>query len=71
MSRVAQVLVEGEEIAQLVGRVNLLTGGSLMDDLLALPVGGGAIIALVGDPFNHAEDLAAWRDLDLLGAFRR
>lgn len=63
MSGAAQILVKGQELAQLFARRHVLAGGRLVGDLLTLSEGGGAVSG-VGDSFSHFEDLAARRDLD-------
>lgn len=62
MSGVAQILVEGEEIAQLIARSYLLTCRGLVCNLLALAKSSSAIC--VGEvPFAHLDDLVACRNL--------
>lgn len=64
MSGAAQILVKGQEPAQLLARRHFLARGRLVGDLLALPEGSGAVSG-VGDSFSHFEDLAARRDQDV------
>ena len=64
MPGVAQILVEGQEIAQLIARGNFFACWRLVYDFLALAKSSSAISA-VEVSFAHFDDLGACRSLDL------
>lgn len=57
MSRISQVLIKCEKLAQLLAGGDLFTRWGLVRDFLTLPKGLGAISA-AGDSFAHFEVLA-------------
>jgi hypothetical protein len=56
VSSCAHILIKGKQLSQVMARVDVFTGGSLVGELLALSVGGSAVIAH-GGVFAHSAEI--------------